>query len=146
MQELNKVYERAQMDKDLLDIDCQDKNEQFSLNLQTSRALHHQSEATLTRIENRMEHTQMKSDSLQARLQEHTDRYHDHKIMCGRHRAQSEKELGLLEKDLPISKKLQKTAAKGCSSLTLLECEQSDGTVVINFDNAELKSLVGTLR
>eukprot|EP00397_Hematodinium_sp_SG-2012_P004492 GEMP01004504.1.p1 GENE.GEMP01004504.1~~GEMP01004504.1.p1 ORF type:complete len:735 (+),score=206.07 GEMP01004504.1:201-2405(+) len=145
MKELDKVYENTMMEKDLLDVDCKDKKEHFAVALQTSRALHQQSEASLTQIQNRMERTQMQSDSLQAQLQEHTHRYYDHKFMCEGHRSQSQKELNLLEKDLPLSKTLRETAAKGCTTLSLAECQQSDGALVVSFENAELKKMVANL-
>jgi len=145
MKELDKIYERAMMDKDLLDIDCVDKKEHYAVKLKTGRMMHQQSEATLTRVELNVEHAQQKSDDVEARIQQHTSQFHEHKYMCDEHRIQSEKELKLLQKDKPVSKKLREKAAAGCASLSLLECEHEDGTIAIAFEDKELKKLANSL-
>jgi len=145
MKELDKVYEGAMMEKDLLDIDCIDKKEHYGLKLKTSRLLHQQAQETLTRVQLNAEHAQQKSDGVEARLQEHTSRFKEHAYMCDEHRKQSEKELALLQKDEPVSKKLREKAAAGCATLSLLECLQDDGSIVIKFEDAALRKLAESL-
>jgi len=146
IKQLDKVFERAIMDKDLLDLDCQDKRDHYSLQLKSSKALHESSATTLTRTQSEVEHTQQKSSEVQARLHESTRLFKKHKYRCQEERKRQEKELEAVQADILKSKKIHDAACKACgSSLKLKECQQEDGTVVIVFDDPTLRAQVKNL-
>jgi len=116
LEELAKIYARAQTDLDLLTIECLDKKEDFGREVDFAHNTLQNWESSYTRATAQMNDVAGKLTSRQADIEAYKNQLTSQKGLCERNRKRAELHLKLLEKDLPLAKKLRKDSAENCSS------------------------------
>jgi len=145
--QLNMVYDRALTQKDTMTPDCEDKRAELAKEVSGARSGLKDVEGHLTRLQGHMQTIQSGIDRNLAEVQSLREQYGSHRATCKKNKAESEKMLALLQKDMPIAKTLVTEATKGCSLPTavvpsLTECSLPNGDFVTTFKLATFRSMI----
>merc|ERR1719498_974274 len=113
LKQLGKVFERARIDEDTLEIACKDLKEEVAQEVKSARVSLVISESQLTRTTDRMQDMQSKLDRSLAEMESIRQQYSMHKSLCEKNAKSTNLQLGILMKDLPAAKKFVEEATKG---------------------------------
>jgi len=136
MDRLKQVYERAQLDRDILEINCKDRKEDLAFEVKSARLSLMAAESDRTRLANRMQSLQLKTEQLSNEVGVIGQQFKMHRTVCDQTKWDSAAQLALLSQDLPLAKKVLEKASTACQGGTapaLLECGMPDGTTVVTF-------------
>merc|ERR1719265_383560 len=104
LKQLGKVYERAQIDEDTLEISCKDLKAELADEVKTSRVSLMIAESQLTRTTDRMQDMQGKLDRSLAEMESIRQQYSVHKALCEKNQKTTNTQLCIFMKDLPAAK------------------------------------------
>lgn len=147
---LKQIYEKAQADKDTLDIECKNGKSKYAHLVGDARAELMNVETLLTLNNDRMHSVQVGNEQTLAELEAIRVQYTRHKKLCEvatKHNAEQREHL---MKDLPIARTLytEITASCGPSGGTppaLELCSLPDGTFITTFKDAAQREKVAKL-
>eukprot|EP00747_Dinoflagellata_sp_TGD_P165855 gnl/TRDRNA2_/TRDRNA2_187797_c0_seq1.p1 gnl/TRDRNA2_/TRDRNA2_187797_c0~~gnl/TRDRNA2_/TRDRNA2_187797_c0_seq1.p1 ORF type:complete len:900 (-),score=215.98 gnl/TRDRNA2_/TRDRNA2_187797_c0_seq1:123-2423(-) len=141
--QLNTVFERAQMDKDIQQIACEDKRIASLQEVQDARQALIGAEEQLTRLQDRMQSLQSGSDRALAEIESLREQYKDHREMCNKNSENHEKDLEMLQRDLPMALSFVTKVTKDCDGggdpPALIDCSLPDGSFVTTFKENETR-------
>jgi len=145
--QLNVVYERALTQKDTLTPDCEDKRADLAKEVSGARSGLKDVEGHLTQLQGHMQTVQTGIDRNLAEVESLREQYEAHRAVCKKNKADSEKMLELLQKDMPVAQTLTKEATKGCKLPTpvveaLTECSLPNGEFVTTFKNPRYRDMI----
>jgi len=150
LKQLGRVYERAQIDEDTLEIACKDLKEELAQEVKTARVSLMIAESQLTRTTDRMQDMQSKLDRSLAEMENIRTQYSTHKALCQKNQDHTNLQLGILMKDLPAAKTFVEEATKGCGAAggtppALVDCSLPDGSNVVTFEDDATRAKVSAL-
>lgn len=150
MKQLGRVYERARIDEDTLEIACKDMKEELAQEVKGARVSLMIAESQLTRTTDRMQDMQSKLDRSLAEMESIRQQYSAHKALCDKNAKQTNIQLGILMKDLPAAKAFVAEATKGCGAAggtppALVDCSLPDGSNVVTFEDDAVRAKVAAL-
>jgi uncharacterized protein YegL len=150
LKQLGKVFERARIDEDTLEIACKDLKEELADEVKTARVSLMIAESQLTRTTDRMQDMQSKLDRSLAEMESIRQQYSTHKALCEKNQKSTNIQLGILMKDLPAAKAFVTEATKGCGAAggtppALVDCSMPDGGNVVTFEDDATRAKIAAL-
>merc|ERR1719316_2121098 len=150
LKQLDRVYERARIDEDTLQIACKDLKEELANEVKSARVALMIAESQLTRTTDRMQEMQSKLDRSLAEMESIRTQYSVHKSLCEKNQVSTNTQLGILMKDLPAAKAFVAEATKGCGAAggtppALVDCSLPDGGTVVTFEDDATRAKIAAL-
>merc|ERR1719161_3266940 len=150
LKQLDRVYERARIDEDTLQIACKDLKEELANEVKSARVALMIAESQLTRTTDRMQEMQSKLDRSLAEMESIRTQYSVHKSLCEKNQKSTNVQLGILMKDLPAAKAFVTEATTGCGATggtppALVDCSLPDGSNVVTFSDDATRAKIAAL-
>lgn len=141
---LSETFERAQGEKDALEVKCKDDTERYAKLVTSERADLMSVESQLTLSNTRMFSLQTANDRSLAELEASREQYKSHKAICQTTREKTHVTLTHIAADLVPAKKLFEEH-KACPPPALEMCKMPDASYVVRFKEAAKQATAAKL-
>merc|ERR1719161_252105 len=150
LKQLDRVYERARIDEDTLQLACKDTKEELANEVKSARVALMIAESQLTRTTDRMQDMQSKLDRSLAEMEQIRTQYSVHEALCVKNQKSTNVQLGILTTDLPAAKTFVEEATTGCGAAggtppALVDCSLPDGSNVVTFSDDATRAKIAAL-